>query len=105
MAHDHDHQAEMLDLDADVLHDYYREGIAWAGSLVPDRSRIVDLGAGTGTGTLALARHLPGADLTAVDMDDDMLAHLRRRADEAGVGDRVRTVRADLDGAWPELGP
>jgi SAM-dependent methyltransferase len=95
----------MLDLDADVLSDHHDEVVAWAGTLVPERSRIVDLGAGTGTGTLALARQLPGAEVTAVDMDDDMLAHLRRRAAEIGVGDRVRTVRADLDGTWPDLGP
>jgi SAM-dependent methyltransferase len=114
MAHDHHSEndiasendmAEMLDLDAEVLRDHHEEVIAWAGTLVPDRSRIVDLGAGTGTGTLALARHLPGAEVTAVDMDEDMLAHLRRRAAEAGVGDRVHTVRADLDGDWPDLGP
>src|SRR3982751_2574654 len=117
MAHDHAHQhhsaadhadghlAQMLDLDAEVLPDFYQEVMAWAGSLVPDRPRIVDLGAGTGAGTLALARHLPGAELTAVDVDEDMLAHLRRRAEEAGLGDRIRTVRADLDGDWPELGP
>ena len=97
--------AEMLDLDADVLADHHAEVIAWAGTLVPARSRIVDLGAGTGTGALALARHLPDAEVTAVDMDEDMLAHLRRRAAEARVGDRVRTVRADLDGTWPDLGP
>jgi len=116
MAHDHAHHhsdphpsdphlAELLDLDADVLSDHHDEVIAWAGSLVPGQSRIVDLGAGTGTGTLALARHLPGAEVTAVDMDEDLLARLRRRATEAGVGDRVRTVRADLDGTWPDLGP
>jgi SAM-dependent methyltransferase len=97
--------AEILDLDAEVLRDYHEEIVAWAGTLVPERSRIVDLGAGTGTGTLALARHLPGAEVTAVDMDEEMLAHLRRRADEAGLGDRVRTARADLDGEWPDLGP
>lgn len=101
----HDHVGEMLDLDADVLRDFHRDLIAWAGSLVPTRPRIVDLGAGTGTGTLALARQLPDAELTAVDMDEDMLEQLRRRAAEAGLGDRVRTVRADLDGTWPDLGP
>jgi SAM-dependent methyltransferase len=114
MAHDHgnhDHMAEMLDLDADVLRDYHREVITWAGSLVGDRPatagrpHIVDLGAGSGTATLALARHLPHAELTAVDMDEGLLAHLRRRAAEAGVADRVRTVAADLDGTWPDLGP
>jgi len=108
MAHEHTHDghmAEMLDLDADVLADHHAEVIAWAGTLVPERSRIVDLGAGTGTGTLALARRLPAAEVIAVDMDEELLAHLRRRAADEGVGDRVRTVRADLDGSWPDLGP
>jgi SAM-dependent methyltransferase len=113
MAHEHGHHqqhhgdglAQMLDLDAEVLHDYYREVIGWAGSLVPENPRIVDLGAGTGTGTIALARHLPGAALTAVDVDEEMLTRLRHRAAEAGVGERVRTVQADLDGDWPALGP
>jgi SAM-dependent methyltransferase len=115
MAHEHGHGhghgnhqgdiSEMLDLDAEVLRDYYGEVIGWAGTFVPEQPRIVDLGAGTGTGTIALARHLPSAALTAVDVDEEMLAHLRQRAAEAGVGERVRTVRADLDGDWPELGP
>ncbi|GIE88512.1 class I SAM-dependent methyltransferase [Actinoplanes regularis] len=109
--HGHGHQqhgngmAQMLDLDAEVLRDYYSEVIGWAGSLVPDSPHIIDLGAGTGTGTIALARHLPAASLTAVDMDEEMLAHLRRRVAEAGFGDRVGTVRADLDDEFPELRP
>ena len=101
--------AELLDLDADVLHEHHRELIAWAGSLVAQDSpvRIIDLGAGSGTGTLALARHLPRAEVIAVDMDEHMLDHLRHRATEAGLADRVRTLRVDLDAAqWPEdLGP
>jgi SAM-dependent methyltransferase len=107
MPHDHTggHLADMLDLDADVLRDYYRELIAWAGSLVPDRPRIVDLGAGTGVGTLALARHLPDAELTAVDRDEELLARLRHRAAEEGLAGRVRTVVADLDGDWSDLRP
>ncbi|MGK5684391.1 class I SAM-dependent methyltransferase [Actinoplanes sp. URMC 104] len=107
MAHDHQHNhlVQMLDLDAEVLEDFHRELVGWAGSLVGDRPRVVDLGAGTGTGTLALARHLPGAQLTAVDVDDEMLEHLRHRAADAGLQDRIRTVRADLDGDWPALGP
>ncbi|MGA5299935.1 class I SAM-dependent methyltransferase [Nucisporomicrobium flavum] len=101
----HSHLAEMLDLDAEVLQEYHRDVITWAGSLVPARPRIIDLGAGTGTGSLALARHLPDAEVTAVDVDDEMLEHLRHRADELGLGDRVRTVQADLDQPWPDLGP
>lgn len=101
----HQHLADLLDLDIDVLEDYHREVIGWAGSLAPGRSRIVDLGAGSGAGTLSLARLLPEAEVTAVDVDEEMLAHLRRRAAGSGVADRVRTVRADLDGEWPALGP
>jgi SAM-dependent methyltransferase len=95
---------EMLDLDAEVLHDFHREVISWAGELVPatGTARIVDLGAGTGTGTLALARQLPAAEIVAVDVDEEMLEHLRRRAGGAG---NIRTMQADLDGEWPALGP
>ena len=101
----HDHMIEMLDLDAEVLRDYHREVIGWVGREAAERPRVIDLGAGSGTGSLALARELPGAEVTAVDVSPEMLAHLRHRADAAGVGDRIRTVEADLDAPWPELGP
>ena len=97
----HSHLAEILDLDTVVLADFHREVIGWIGSLLPPRPHIVDLGAGTGAGTIALARLLPEADIVAVDADPDMLAHLRSKA----AGLTVRTVQADLDGAWPDLGP
>ncbi|MEV4620606.1 class I SAM-dependent methyltransferase [Asanoa sp. NPDC049573] len=101
----HDHMIEMLDLDAEVLHDYHRELTQWVGREAGDHPRVVDLGAGSGTGSLALARDLPGSTVTAVDVSPDMLAHLRARADAAGLGDRIRTVEADLDQPWPDLGP
>ncbi|MEU4565154.1 class I SAM-dependent methyltransferase [Micromonospora sp. NPDC023956] len=101
----HDHLIEMLDLDAEVLHEYVRDLIGWVGREAADRPRIVDLGAGSGTASLALARELPGATVTAVDIAPEMLAHLRGRADAAGLGDRIRTVEADLDQPWPDLGP
>jgi len=100
----HDHLAEMLDLDADVLQDFHRELISWVGSFAPARAQVVDLGAGSGTGALALAQQLPDAEVTALDKDEDLLEHLRGRAVTAGVADRVRAVRADLDLAWPDLG-
>ncbi|MCO8276037.1 class I SAM-dependent methyltransferase [Actinoplanes sp. TRM 88003] len=101
----HDHMIEMLDLDAEVLHDYHSDVIGWVGREAAADPRIVDLGAGSGTGSLALARELPGARVTAVDVDPEMLAHLRARAAEAGLGDRIDTVEADLDQPWPALGP
>lgn len=101
----HDHLIEMLELDAEVLHEYFRELVGWVGREAPDRPRVVDLGAGSGTGSLALARELPGSTVTAVDVSPEMLAHLRGRADAAGLGERIRTVEADLDRPWPDLGP
>lgn len=105
MDHHHDHLIEILDLDAEVLHEYVRELIGWVGREAADRPHVVDLGAGSGTGSLALARELPGATVTAVDVSPEMLAHLRSRADAAGLGDRIRTVEADLDQPWPDVGP
>lgn len=100
----HTHFAELLDLDAEVLSDYHREVFAWVGAAATDRPHVVDLGAGTGVGALSLARALPGATVTAIDVDEEMLGHLRHKAEAAGLADRIRTVRADLDQPWPDLG-
>jgi SAM-dependent methyltransferase len=101
----HTHFGELLDLDAQVLREHHDEVISWVTALLPQRARIVDLGAGTGTGALALARQLPDAEVLAVDLDADILDHLRRSAEQAGLAGRIRTIRADLDQPWPELGP
>jgi SAM-dependent methyltransferase len=101
----HTDLAEILDLDADVLHEHHQEVITWVASLIPGRARVIDLGAGTGTGTLALARHLTGAEVVAVDVSEAMLEHLQRKALALGVAGRVRAVQADLDGPWPAVGP
>lgn len=98
--HAGDAQAEVLDLDAEVLADQLAAIVARlpVGS---DPAEIVDLGAGTGTGTLALLDRFPDAHVTAVDSS---AAHLHRLAGKVAPG-RVTTVEADLDGDWPDLGP
>jgi SAM-dependent methyltransferase len=99
--------AELLDLDAEVLHSYLSEVIDWVHELAAGlpRRRILDLGSGTGTGALALARRFRDADVIAVDMSEYLLDHLRGKASDLGVADRVRTVQADLDAAWPAIDP
>ncbi|MET7975274.1 L-histidine N(alpha)-methyltransferase [Streptomyces mirabilis] len=106
--HEHEHdtgdQVEILDLDAEVLAEHLASITAWL-PIGTDPRRIVDLGCGTGAGTLALLERFPEAQLTAVDLSAAHLNRLREKAAAAGAADRVRIVRADLDAtAWPELG-
>ncbi|WP_067598867.1 class I SAM-dependent methyltransferase [Nocardiopsis listeri] len=101
---DTDVQAEILDLDAEVLAEHTTSITAWL-PLKSDPHHLVDLGCGTGTGTFALLDRFPDAHVTAVDASTEHLQRLRTKARALGVQDRVRTVRADLDEtAWPDLG-
>ena len=47
--------------------------------------RVLDLGCGTGTLAVQAKRAQPGAEITGVDADPEMLAPARRKAEEAGV--------------------
>ena len=98
--------AELLDLDAEVLHSYLSEVIDWVHGLAAGlpRRRVLDLGSGTGTGALALAQRFEGAEVIAVDRSAPLLDRLTGKARDLGVADRVRTIQADLDVGWPATG-
>ena len=97
--------ADLLDLDAEVLHSYLSEVTAWIQDLATEPPRrILDLGCGTGTGALALLQRFEQADVVALDISAQLLHRLTGKARDLGVADRVRTVQADLDGAWPAIG-
>ncbi|AQS65807.1 trans-aconitate 2-methyltransferase [Streptomyces pactum] len=99
-----DGQAEILDLDAEVLAEHTASITAWL-PLTTGPHHIVDLGCGTGAGTFALLERFPDAHVVAVDASAEHLQRLRTKACARGVEDRVRTVQADLDeAAWPDLG-
>lgn len=60
--------------------------------------RVLDIGCGTGA--LAVRAALRGASVKGIDVNPDMLAIAARRAEAAGVGDRVELVEigvAELD--------
>ena len=99
--------ADLLDLDGEVLHAYLAEAIARVHQVAAGRPvrRILDIGSGTGNGALALAERFGDAEVIAVDESGDLLARLRAKARERGLDGRVQTVEADLDQAWPALGP
>lgn len=105
--HGHEHslddQGEFLDLEAEVLAEHIASVVAWLPVEAGPR-QIVDLGCGTGAGTLALLARFPEAHVTAVDSSPQHLRRLRENAHEHGVADRVHTVQADLDATWPDLG-
>ncbi|GAA3827610.1 class I SAM-dependent methyltransferase [Streptomyces chiangmaiensis] len=99
-----DGQAEILDLDAEVLAEHIASITAWLPLKTGPR-QIVDLGCGTGAGTFALLDRFPDAHVTAVDASAEHLQRLHTKACARGVQERVCTVQADLDEAvWPDLG-
>ncbi|MET9889042.1 class I SAM-dependent methyltransferase [Streptomyces sp. NPDC006465] len=101
--HDCDIQAEILDLDAELLSEHIASITAWL-PVKADPRHLVDLGCGTGAGTFALLRRFPCAEVTAVDSSASHLRRLLEKATTAGLADRVHTVQADLDADWPDLG-
>ena len=89
--------AELLDLDAEIVAPQLREIVAFVGAHAPADARlVVDLGAGTGTGSAALGRRFPDASVVAVDGSAAMVERLRAGGFTA--------VRADLDVGWPDVG-
>jgi len=107
MSHTHHHtgdQADILDLDADVVARHTASIAAWLPVETAPR-HIVDLGCGTGAGTRTLLERFPTARVTAVDASAAHLDRLREHAVASGAADRVHLVQADLDATpWPALG-
>jgi release factor glutamine methyltransferase len=68
------------------------------------KSKIVDVGTGSGVIALTLAVHFPQAEVHAVDISDDALALARENAARLGLQDRVRFANSQLlsavDGAF-----
>ena len=101
-----DDYTDLLDLDAEVLRDYWAAALDWvqAAAAGTARTRLLDLGAGTGTGAIGLAQRFGDAEVIALDVSPVSLAKIAAKAAGAGLAARVRPVEADLDAAWPELG-
>ena len=64
---------------------------------------VLDCGGGSGSRAVPLA--VRGARVTVIDSSIDALAILARRAAEAGVGDQVRGVQADVENLADSTGP
>ena len=101
-----DDYTDLLDLDAEVLRDYWSDALDWVQSVAAGtaRTRLLDLGAGTGTGAIGLAARFPDAEVIALDVAPVALAKIAAKAAAAGLAARVHPVEADLDAGWPDLG-
>lgn len=115
-AHDHgahDHGAHgidlgrLLELDGVVHAELLDSALAQVAALVGPPSevgRVLDIGAGAGNGTLALAHRFPSAEVVAVDIAEAMLAQVRQRAQDAGTAERVATLHGDVGAESTDLG-
>lgn len=98
---------EILDLDAEVTAAHLADLTARVAELAGAHrvTDILDIGAGTGTGTFALLKRFPNATVTALDSAGEMLAHLHDNAARQNLAGRIRPLPANLDVAWPATGP
>jgi SAM-dependent methyltransferase len=115
MSHHHDEHSHaqsddqllaLLDLDAEVLQDYWTKALDWVRQAAKDGDwrRLLDLGAGTGTGAIGLAQRFQDAEVLAVDSSPESLHRLSEKAAGLGLAERIRPIEADFDTGWPELG-
>jgi release factor glutamine methyltransferase len=58
--------------------------------------KIADIGTGSGAIAIALAAHLPQAEITALDISPEALAVATTNAREHSVADRIRFLQSDL---------
>jgi SAM-dependent methyltransferase len=73
------------------------------GALESEPERIVDLGTGTGSAAIWLARRFPDAEVVGLDLSPAMIETARANLDPQLSG-RVRYEVADADRVPPELG-
>lgn len=91
-AYDGLNRAMSLGLD----HSWRRKAVAMVGATGP--SRIVDIATGTGDFAISLARAIPGATVTGIDLSAGMVAIGRTKVSEAGLDGRVELRTGDCLG-------
>ena len=96
-----DGYAERLDLESRLSAPIQESAINLLSSALEGTAeRIVDLGSGSGAGTVALASAFPNARVHAVDLSEQLLEKVCAAAVQAEVTDRVQLHRADLNDGW-----
>jgi SAM-dependent methyltransferase len=68
--------------------------LGFVGNLT-EKSRIADIGCGTGGQTMVLAQNAPGR-ITGVDLFPDIIRIFNQNAERLGLSDRVRGITGDM---------
>ena len=85
--------ARKADEDYENVHQQFMYGKRALTEALPDGvRRVLDLGAGTGLELISLFSRFPEADVTAIDITEEMLAKLKQRP----FAPRVRTIVGDF---------
>ncbi|MCE2517186.1 MAG: methyltransferase [Alphaproteobacteria bacterium] len=71
------------------------DAILLAAAIPLDVQHPLELGAGAGAVTIALAARLPKLPITAIERDPDMAALLARNAEDNGFSDRITIITSD----------
>lgn len=107
--HHHEHAAgfgDLLEVEAALARELTARALDSAASAVDGPVRVaIDLGAGTGAGTLALAHRFPDAQVHSLDLSPELLERLASAAEAARVADRVHRHLVDLDEDWTGVVP
>ena len=59
--------------------------------------KVADIGCGTGASTLVLAKSIPNAQITAVDLFPEFLNVLKQRVEAEGVSAEVKVMERSMD--------
>lgn len=106
-AHSHDvASVRTIELDTIVHAAFLADVTTWLRDRVGDLAvrRVLDVGSGTGAGTVALAEQFPDAEVVAADVSDVMLERVRSLAAERGLAARISTENADIAADVTRLG-
>ncbi|WP_335938002.1 class I SAM-dependent methyltransferase [Streptomyces sp. PTD5-9] len=103
---DWDAMGPLLEQEAELGRPQYEEAARWIAGLptAPEVRRVLDIGSGPGVVTCLLAEMFPEAEVVAVDGTPALLERALARAGRLGLGDRVRTLRADFPEDLGRLG-
>jgi len=63
--------------------------------LIRGNEVVLDIGAGTGRFSLAIAKQLSAGKVICLDLSEEMLQHLERKAEKEGLKDRIQILKAE----------